>query len=346
MTGPEHDAEHHDADSDLRHLLDAAVSDVHPEGGPEQIRALAGRPPGRRWVPVSLAAAAATAVVIGGGAWLAQQRPAETPPAAAPAGEPSTAPTGSATDPETAPDETTETRTVETTVYFVGDTAAGQRLYPERREIDDVTGSDLQAAVTEVLSARPDDPDYSSPLADLGADATASVSNGTVTIDLAAPLPRPSGMDEEQATRALQALVWTADTAASVAGPVAFTVAGAPAEEVLGIDTSSPVERAGEDSVMAPVLVDTPGQSATVPTTFTVTGRAATFEANVVWELMRDGEVVRDGFTTAEQCCTLAPYSFEVEAPPGSYTLVVHDTDESDGEGIGISQDTKEITVE
>ena len=33
-------------------------------------------------------------------------------------------------------------------------------------------------------------------------------------------------------------------------------------------------------------------------------------------------------------------------APPGDYTLVVHDTDESDGEGLGTSQDTKDITVE
>ena len=77
-----------------------------------------------------------------------------------------------------------------------------------------------------------------------------------------------------------------------------------------------------------------------------MTGRAATFEANVVWELKRGADTVRNGFTTAQECCTLAPYSFTVTAPPGDYTLVVHDTDESDGEGIGTSQDTKAITVE
>ena len=57
-------------------------------------------------------------------------------------------------------------------------------------------------------------------------------------------------------------------------------------------------------------------------------------------------EVVRNGFTTARECCTLSPYSFTVTATPGDYTLVVHDTDESDGEGIGTSEDTKRITVE
>ena len=46
------------------------------------------------------------------------------------------------------------------------------------------------------------------------------------------------------------------------------------------------------------------------------------------------------------ECCTLSPYSFAVTVPPGDYTLVVHDTDESDGEGIGTSEDTKKITVE
>jgi hypothetical protein len=82
-----------------------------------------------------------------------------------------------------------------------------------------------------------------------------------------------------------------------------------------------------------------------VPTRFEVSGQAATFEANVVWELMAGDKVVRQGFTTAQECCTLSPYTFTVTAPAGEYTLVVHDTDESDGEGVGTSQDTKRIIV-
>ena len=65
----------------------------------------------------------------------------------------------------------------------------------------------------------------------------------------------------------------------------------------------------------------------------------------MVWELKQGDRVVRNGFTTATECCTLSPYTFTVTHPPGDYTLVVHDTDESDGEGIGTSQDTKDITV-
>ena len=80
-------------------------------------------------------------------------------------------------------------------------------------------------------------------------------------------------------------------------------------------------------------------------TRFEVTGQAATFEANVVWELKRGEEVVRQGFTTARECCALSPYSFEVTAPPGDYTLVVHDEDASGGEGSGPVKDTKRVTV-
>ena len=70
-----------------------------------------------------------------------------------------------------------------------------------------------------------------------------------------------------------------------------------------------------------------------------MSGLAAAFEANVQWELMQGGTVVKKGFTTAEECCTMAPYSFTVDAPPGDYTIVVHDEDAS-GEGPA-RQDTR-----
>ena len=321
-------------DSNLRRLMDDAVSDVHPEGDLEQIRSRARRPSATRWVPITLAAAAATAVVIAGGAWIAQQQPADNPPSAG---------TGPAEAP--APQEPAG-RTVQAIVYYVGATAAGPRLFPEVRAVAGATDSDLQVAVDEVLTGSPADPDYQNPFKALGVTATATQEGGSVTIDLSGPVQRPSGMNAQTAETAVQSLVRTATTAAGTTQPVAFTVAGSPADEVLGVATSSPIAPAGDDTILATVLVESPAQGATVPTTFTVEGRAATFEANVVWELKRGDDTVRNGFATAQECCTLSPYSFEVTAPPGDYTLVVHDTDESDGEGIGISQDTKAITVE
>jgi len=323
------------SDSDLRALLDDAVSDVHPEGGTEQIRARAKRPSATRWVPITVAAAAATAVVIGGGAWLAQQQPSSNPPAAGP---------GTPSSPSRAP--AAPSHTVDTTVFYTGATASGPRLFPEARRVTDATDSDLQVAVDEALTGTPHDPDYQNPFKPLGITATATVAGGAVTLDLSGPVDRPSGMDAKDAEAAVQSLVRTADAAAQSGQPVTFTVSGAPAASVLGVDTSSPLAPASDDSVVSPVLIDTPAQGATVSTRFTVTGRAATFEANVVWELKRGDMVVRNGFTTAQECCTLAPYSFKVNAPRGDYTLVVHDTDESGGEGVGTSQDTKDITIE
>ena len=64
------------------------------------------------------------------------------------------------------------------------------------------------------------------------------------------------------------------------------------------------------------------------------------------WQLLQGGEVVQDGFTTAEEGMTLSPYSFEVTAEPGDYVLRVYDADMSGGEGNGEAEDTKQITVE
>ena len=329
-----------DSDSDLRRLLDDAVSDVHPEGSAEEIRSRAAKPSATRWVPITVAAAVATVLVIGGGAWLAQRSPSPNPPAAAdkPASD-SQAPAAG--------------QPVDVTVYFVGATAAGARLFPETRHVDDATDSPLQVAVNEALTGSPKDPDYDNPFKELGVTATAAEDNGTITIDLSrsidnAGCPQPASCDlsKDAPTMFLQSLVRTADAATGTTNPVAFTVDGHPVQQLLGIPTSTPVAPASDDSVLSTVLIDSPTQGATVPTQFKVEGRASTFEANVVWELKQGDKTVRNGFTTAHECCTLSPYSFTVTAPPGDYTLVVHDTDESDGEGIGTSQDTKAITIE
>ncbi len=114
---------------------------------------------------------------------------------------------------------------------------------------------------------------------------------------------------------------------------------------MLGVPVDGPLVPLAADDVLSPVSVEQPVQDATVDSPFVVTGDASAFEANVQWELMRGDEVVQRGATTARECCTLAPYSFEVTAEPGDYTLVVHDEDASDGEGGGATRDTKRFTV-
>ncbi|HET9861299.1 MAG TPA: Gmad2 immunoglobulin-like domain-containing protein, partial [Nocardioidaceae bacterium] len=89
-----------------------------------------------------------------------------------------------------------------------------------------------------------------------------------------------------------------------------------------------------------------PAEGAEVTVPFEVSGLANAFEANVQWELMQGDTVVKEGFTMAEEAFTMAPYSFRVkDVPPGDYTLVVHDSDPSGGEGFAPWVDTKNITV-
>ena len=329
-------------DDDLHALLHDATEEVHPRGSFEDLRAGAdgSTTGGRRWLAPTIAAAAAVVLVIGGVAWFADQQQGAAPTAGP---EPvSPAPPVVSGDAATGSEPR---RTATVSVYYTAGTAAGPRLFAEDHRVAGVTGSDLQVAMEQAVGSVPDDPDYAPLPGGEGVEVTATTDGTTITVDLSQTLERPGGTDEEAAAMAVQSLVWTADTATGTDQPVRFLVAGEPADEVLGIPTSQPVARNGADQTLAAVSIQSPGQGAAVESGFTVSGQAATFEANVVWELRRGSTVVRQGFATAAECCTLSPYAFTVTAPPGDYTLVVHDTDESGGEGIGITEDTKTLTI-
>ena len=318
-------------DQDLRSLLHDAVSDVHPQHGPDALHGHIGPPSATRWLPLTVAAAAAVVLVIGGTAWakhLSDRQPAVAGPSA---------PTSSAS--------ARAGRDLNVPVYYVGDTAAGPRLFVEYHEVRDTTDSPLQAAVNEALTVNPEDPDYENLFQPLGVTATVSEGRQEIAVDLSRPVDRQGRIDAETARLMVQALVWTADSASNTTDPVNFLVGGEAAESVLGVGTATRLEQQSADSVLSTVSIDSPQQGSDLSTTFEVRGQAATFEANVVWELVRGTQVVKHGFTTATECCTLSPYSFTVTVPPGDYTLRVHDVDESDGEGVGTSEDTKDITV-
>lgn len=326
------------SDQDLRRLLHEAVDDVRPAHGPEEIRARArrgpARPPARRWAPLVVAAAAAVVLVIGGAAWLSNQVAGQRTPS--PSADGGTSPT-------------LTQRTADVAVYYVGEPAGRPVLFRERHRVG-TTGTDLDAAVREALARPPADGDYAAFPAGAAASAlTAQATQGpdAITVDIAHwQPPGPADLGSADAQRmALQAVVWTADTATGTVLPVRFLVDGQPVATLLSTDTSVPVEPLPGDSALSPVSITSPTEGATVPGTFTVTGQASAAEANVIWELTQGGRVVRQGFATAQECCTLSPYSFTVSAPPGSYTLVVHNTNESNGEGVAVTRDTKTIHV-
>ena len=363
----------------LRALLEDAVADVRPAPALDRIRSRTKVTPMRRtrpWLLATAGAVAATAATITvvsladgsplradpgpGPAATSTEEPSDGPsgePDPSPTPEPSATPsaTDDSEDPEPGGDP------VALPVYFVGDTPTGPRLFREFRPAPPDTareqGAELAAALQLAVAGEAADPDYRSdwPAAadgahTISADNEAGASgSGSVLIrlgDASDVAARPPGMSKDAARLAVQQLVHTAQAVVQERRAVAFTDGtGKPLTSLLGLDVPPLVEAAPAMEVQAPVWVISPQQGEEVDRTFTVEGRGAFFEANVSWQLLRDGAVVKDGFATAQECCTLSPYSFEVTAEPGEYVLRVYDADMSDGEGPGEQEDTKVVTV-
>lgn len=328
-------------DGELRRTLHDAVSDVHPQGTFDDIRSRTEKVvPMKRWMIPTLAVAAVMAAVVGGAFWLV----GDNDPDHGPSGTPTS---GASSPGTTATTEPTGDRAVP--VYWVGDTPHGRKLYREFQSQQVCASSDclLKAATVTALSGSPTDPDFTAPWPDGTGLSDLSYNGDVLTIGLSGDLhDRPADMSEADASLAIQQLIFSAQAGLGKGRvPVQLLLDGKHTDTVLGVPASEPLAADNPDDVQALVQVDSPTDGATVSKTFTVTGRAATFEANVVWELKQGAKTVEKGFTTAQECCTLAPYSFDVTADPGTYTLVVHDTDES-GQGRPVNEDTKEITVQ
>jgi hypothetical protein len=334
-----------DNGDDLRRVLHDAVSDVQPHGSLDDIRSRTEKvdPMTKRWFIPTMAVAAVMAAVVGGAFWLVHDDDAGGGPTGTPThGTPT--PTGESTTPAGV------ARAVP--VYYTGDTAHGKKLYREFQSRDDVCPDPVcmaKAAVKLTLTGEPADSDYgsvwpSTGVAVHGLTATADL----ITIDLINDAhDRPAGMSQTDAELAVQQLIYSAQAGLGKGRvPVQLLIDGKHTDTVLGVPASEPLAAANPDDVLAPVQIDNPSNGATVSSPVTVSGRAAAFEANVVWEVLVGGDaVVKQGFATAQECCTLSPYSFTLDLEPGTYTLVVHDTDES-GEGRPVNQDTKEFTVQ
>lgn len=325
-------------DADLRALLHETAEQITPQGTLDEIKERTMTSNKRRWVLPTLAAAAAMAMVVGGIGWMLRDddSPSGSPgPAQTPSGDATGAPTVSRAVP----------------VYLVGDAAQGTRLFREFENQDVCTASDclVKAAVISSIVEASTDPDYRSLWPSGSGLHDIELSDDLITVDLEGNVhDRPSGMSQDDADLAIQQVIYSAQAAYGKGRvPVQLMLDGGHTDTVLGVPASEPLAAADELDVLAPVQVSTPANGATVKAgAVKVEGLAATFEANVVWEVMVGGDaVVKNGFTTAAECCTLAPYSFTVDLEPGTYTIVVHDTDES-GEGRPVNTDTREITVE
>lgn len=277
------------------------------------------------WVPRVLAAATATVVVIGGTAWATDGR-----------GAPTSAPDGVVEDDgrRTVPAgeqeqdaDRDEPRDLAVTTYAVGRTAAGTRLFADRHLVEDATGDPLQVAVAQLVTGQVVDDDLATawPVEDVR--VATRVGSDRVTVDLAG-LATGTDVGGAQAVTAVQALVWTVDTATRSRLPVEVLLDGAPADELWGVDLRDPV--APDEGALSPVLVDSPADGAVVSSAFTVHGWARADDGRLAWQLRDGDEVVREGEATAELAGEVAAYEFDVSSPVGDFTLVVSLADGSE----------------
>ena len=220
-------------DLKIRDLLHEVADDIEPGDRLDAIRAAtapAGRRTRRGWWAAGGAGLVAASVVTAfalstGGA------PQTTDPG--PAGPPSTA--GS-----TAPDGEGTSRRVH--VYFVGDTAAGPRLFRELRpDLDADSGVVL--GIDAALRGDALDPDYRSPWPEGVVLRQWSDGPDGITVSLeGAPVERPADMSEEDARLALEQLVRTAQ---AVCGrgkvPVDVQIEQQVTDTVLGVPTTAPL---------------------------------------------------------------------------------------------------------
>ena len=228
-------------------------------------------------------------------------------------------------------------------VWFMIDTRAGLRLIPERH---DLVGDPVRSAVQRMI-AGPDDPDYTSPWNKATTVLGVTVGDPTV-VDLSEDA-RTASIGSEGAALMIQQLVHTVTAATgNLSGSVLLTIAGKPAGELWGVVSwTTPQVREAPLDVQAWVQIAEPRQGATTTSPVTVSGEAAVFEATLPWKVVGPtGAVVSSGVAHTADGQTFAPYSFTVDLPPGTYTVIATEDDPSGGEAPGAPMnDSKAFTV-
>lgn len=352
-----------DHDPRLRWLMSDAVSDVEPRDALPQIRSRTKEDPmssssPRPWTyaftGALLAAAVIVAVFLIGGlpggsddpTPVADDSPTAEPTKDKPTREPSQA-TESATPTKSPEDPGTEEVTA---VYYVGDTRGGPRLF---REFQSATGIDAYARALALLQSSPVDPDYFRLWPD-GSLTEATYDGDVIRVSIRDASLRaiPTDVDEARAQAAVESVIYTLQGAAQKRAPVQFMLDGNPVDQVYGVPTAEPLANGPLLETLNQMSVISPEQGATVGDSLEISGVASSFEANVLWQIIRAGKVVDDGFVTAEGWMEekLFPWSDTVEVSklaPGVYTFVASTDDPSGGaEGNGAATDTKNFTIE
>jgi spore germination protein GerM len=253
----------------------------------------------------------------------------------------SSSPTAAA---EPTPSATSAAPTTARAVYYVVDVPpAGPRLYREFTRRPE-TAEPVRDAVEQMLTRTADDPDYRSLWPDGVEVLSVRVVGDLATVDLSGLAAKGSaGAAFESAS--VQQLVHTVTSADREVRRVQLLVEGEPRETLWGhVDVRQPVSRAPQAEVLGPVWLLTPEHGGTLARGDDFGGSASVFEATVSWEWRRDGEVVAEGFSTAEEGAPgRGEWAATVDVPPGRYELRAFESSAEDGRPLFV--DSKDVTV-
>lgn len=157
----------------------------------------------------------------------------------------------------------------------------------------------VRAAVTEMLTGRPLDPDYADLWPDGARVLNVTVDSGVATVDLGGAAAANLGV--EASAIAWQQLVWTV-TAVPDIKALKLMLDSKAAGELWGhLDVGGPQRRAPAADVLHSVWLISPQQGERVGREVTVHIAAIAFEATVNYEIKRAGVVVKEGFVTLNE---------------------------------------------
>jgi hypothetical protein len=229
--------------------------------------------------------------------------------------------------------------------YFVSDTPRGLKLFSEEQISSDFYDLRLQV-ISDLVSGKVTslDPDYTNLWGGTNTVNSVTVEGSVAVVDLG-EISLNVGAEGEQ--RAIDQIVWTLTSLAPEVKSVAFTVNGEQVESFAGhVDTTAQFARAIGYEVLNPIQISSLNDGAKLVSPITVSGQACTFEANVVWKLLKDGKVFKEGFTTATSGCPDRGdwnVSFE-NLGPGEY--VIQAVEYSAEDGSLFAKDDKKFIVE
>lgn len=246
-------------------------------------------------------------------------------------------------DPTPTPEPSSTVSTQALAQYWVADTSRGFRLYREFVRVNPAPDA-ITAALRQLVSQKPTDSDYLS-LWPQGTSINSVKVNGNLAIiDLSFP---KLNLGSEAESFAIAQLVWTATAADTTVKRISLTVDGKKIESLAGhVDATKAFTRSLTYEVLAPIWITSPTENQSVAAKgFTLNGMASTFEANVAWKVMKDGVLIQEGSTTAQEAAPAwKPWSVSIEnLKPGAYQFFAMEYSAEDGSLV--AQDSKNIVI-